>query len=96
MVDFKETAYNDLQGEDFGTFYSARKKWISKIKKYQKKYPNQVKIKHINKDGSLIAEIPQSWFKISPKKFVSEENRIKASKRLKKYREKQAEKESAQ
>ena len=82
--DFNETAYNDIQGEKFGTFYSARDKWINKIKKYSEKYPNDVTITHVNKDGSLVAHIPQTWFKISPPKFVSEANKAKSSERLKK------------
>jgi len=85
--DFTETAYNDLQGESFGTFYSARNKWINKMKKYAEKYPDQVKIMRVNEDGSLVAHIPQNWFKISPPKFVSDENKKRLKEQLKKARE---------
>ena len=46
------------------TVFFTRKKWINKIKQYAEQYPNEVQIKHINADGSLIAHLPANYLRI--------------------------------
>lgn len=40
-------------------------KYIRKVKKLAEKYPDKVKIKAINEDGSIFAHIPKSALKLS-------------------------------
>ena len=90
MADLKEVAYNHIEGETRGTLCATQRKWITKIKKYAAKYPKQVVIKTLNSDGSIVAEIPVTWFKISPMKTMSEKHRKEAGDRLSKARENKA------
>ena len=81
-MDFKEVAYNHVEGETRGTICATQRKWITKIKRLAAKHPKQVIIKTVNHDGSVVAEIPCSWFKISPARVVSEKNKEKARDRM--------------
>lgn len=85
-MDFRETAFNMIAGEKTGTLCSSERKWGTKIKKLAQKFPNEVTIKRENSDGSFVAEIPTSWFKISPKKVVSEASREMARQRFAKIK----------
>ena len=89
MDRIKETAINYCSDENFMTIYTQEKKWINKIYNWKTEYPNDVEIRIINRDGSIVAHIPKSWFKISPsrKRNMSEEQRAAIVERLKKYRE---------
>lgn len=80
MQDIKETAISVVQGEDIceGTFCILCH--INTVKKLAKDYPNDVKIDHINSDGSINATFPTSWFKLPkpPRKgreFTEEEKK---------------------
>ena len=70
MVNIKETAYNHLsdtgQIETHGTFCTSERKWIGRIKKYAESHPDDVKIRTENEDGSIVAIVPKTWFKLSP------------------------------
>lgn len=62
-------------------------KYISKIKKLAKKYPDECKIVAENNDGSILAHIPVNWVKISRiKREMSEEQRLQSTERLRNYR----------
>jgi hypothetical protein len=87
MTDLKEVAYHHVDGETKGTLCATQRKWITKMKKYATKYPKQVIVKRINPDGSMIVEIPISWFKISPRKEMSEKHKKEAIDRINKARE---------
>ena len=64
-------------------------KYITRVKELAKKYPKEVKILHTNKDGSIFAHIPRSALKISiVHREMSEENKKKASDRLKSLHQK--------
>lgn len=82
-IDFRETAINYIAGESIASFFSAERKWINKITNYATKYPNDVIITATNDDGSICATIPVKWFKLSPPRQVSEEQRQAASERFK-------------
>ena len=84
MKEPKETGFDHLSENTYGTISSSERKWINKIHKLKEKYPDEVEIRHINYDGSIVARIPHSWFKITPprKTNISEEEKIKRSERM--------------
>jgi len=84
MADLRETAFNYIVGDETGTFFSAELKWINKIEKLAEERPDEVQITYRNDDRSIVATVPVKYFKISPPRFVSEENRRKMSERFKK------------
>ena len=94
MADIRETAFDHVAGESIATFYTAERKWINTIHELKGQYPDEVDIRHVNDDGSLVAHIPVSWLKIRPKKKVNmTAEQIAASKaRLEKGRMKRLEK----
>ena len=94
MSEIRETAFDHVAGEDFATFFTAERKWINHILSLKEQYPDEVDIRHINDDGSLLVHIPASWLKIRPKKKVNmTAEQIAASKaRLEKGRLKRLEK----
>lgn len=55
----------------------------SKLIKFEKEHPNDVKVIAKNEDGSIFAHIPINYVKISPPRKVSEEQKEAASKRFK-------------
>ncbi len=90
MDDFKETAWDHVTGEKFATFSTSEKKWIKAIEDLKKKYPDDVDIRVVNEDGSLVARLPASWFKIRPKKQtnMTQEQKDAARARLENARQK--------
>ena len=64
-------------------------KYNTKIKKLAEEHPEDVKIRVINPDGSLVATLPTSYIKISPKRSGREmtaEEKEAARQRLMNYR----------
>lgn len=64
-------------------------KYATKIKKLAEDNPEDVKIRCVNKDGSIVATIPTSYIKISPKRKgreMTDEEKEAARVRLMKYR----------
>lgn len=58
-------------------------KYIRKVKKLAEKYPDKVKIKAINNDGSIFAHIPKSALKLSIiKRNLTDEQRQAMGDRL--------------
>ena len=55
----------------------------SKLLRLAENYPDEVKVKAENSDGSLFAHVPVNYIKISPPKKMSEEQREAASERFK-------------
>lgn len=85
-----ETTINYLQENKTMTVFTSQRKWLNKLTKYANEPNSQVTIKHENADGSKIFEVPTSWLKIAPpvKRTLTEEQRLKATERLKKARDK--------
>ena len=88
---FCECAIEWLRGDKVATVtFPSANRYNSKVRKLAEEYPDDVKIRHENKDGSIVATIPVSFIKISPKRagreMTEEEKRI-AGERLKKCRE---------
>lgn len=70
------------------TFPSANK-FNSKIRHLAEEYPEEVKIRHENHDGSLVATIPVRFIKIGAPRKISDEQREAAAERFRKIREEQ-------
>lgn len=86
IKDVRETAINFDDKSDFATYYVGQKKYINKLMKQAKQYPNDVTIKVVNPDGSILASVPKKWFKPpAPPKQVSDEHRMAMSERSKQY-----------
>ena len=85
----KETTYNQMSGEKVGHFSTSEQKWINKITKWTQEFPESVKIKYKNTDGSLYAEIPSNWFTVRPKRKrnLTEEQRQELKERGKRLAE---------
>lgn len=71
MNDIRETVINHVAGEDYATICTEERKWINQIYKLKDSHYDEVNIKYVNEDGSIIAHIPVSWVKIRPKKKVN-------------------------
>ena len=55
---------------------TAAEPWsVTMIQRLKKQRPDEVNITHVNKDGSLVAELPLAWMKIKPKKVATESQR---------------------
>ena len=70
------------------TFPSANR-FNSKIRHLAEEYPEEVKIRHENHDGSLVATIPVRFIKIGAPRKLSEEQKAEMAERLKIARDKQ-------
>jgi hypothetical protein len=71
-----------IKDTDRATLSLSQRRMISKIEKLANERPDECEIIATNTDGSICAHVPRSWIKISPKKQVSEENKLAASKRM--------------
>lgn len=87
IMEHKEITWNHVQGESYGTMTCSERKWINKMRKLNQLYPDQVMIKHVNKDESIVVQTPANWFTIRPPKKTSEKAKLAASERMKKYHE---------
>lgn len=74
-----------LKNSKVATVTLSQGKYITKIKKLAKQYPNEVEILKENADGSVLCHIPTSYIKINnpPKREYTEEQRAVMAERLK-------------
>lgn len=91
MADLIETSIEYVTVDNYATFCSGERKWVSKINKLKEQYPDDVQITQSpeSNGGIIVAHIPKSWLKVSPPKKVNmtEERRQKLAENLKKARE---------
>lgn len=59
----------------------------SKLMRYAKERPDEVKVIAVNEDGSAFFHIPISCVKVSPPRKVSDEQKAAAGERFRKMRE---------
>ena len=86
-----DNAMEWITGSKQGSVTFSQKKWVNKIEKYARDYPDDIQILERNADGSIFAHVPASWFKLSPPRKgrdISEEEREAAAERLRMGREK--------
>lgn len=86
MTDFKETSVGYISDENYASFCSSEKKWITKMLRLYNQYPDKVEILYMPEDneGTLFCHIPKSWLKVSPPRQVNytEEQRAAMAERL--------------
>jgi len=73
-----ETCFN-YADKEHGFFSSDERKFINKVRKLKEKYPEQVRIikEPEDNDGCIYCELPVEWFKIAPKRVLTEEHKQK-------------------
>lgn len=85
-ISSNENCIDWLTGQKTLSVTFSQKKFVNKIRRLAEKCPEEVHILAENEDGSIFAHIPYSYLKISKPRQISEEQRQKASERLRKYR----------
>lgn len=77
-----------LKNSKVATVTLSQGKYITKIKKLAKQYPNEVEILKENADGSMLCHIPTSYIKINnpPKREYTEEEKAAMAERLRKIK----------
>lgn len=76
-----------LRNQETATVTFCQGRFVTKIKKMAKQYPDECEIVAENKDGSILAHIPVKWIKISKNKTnMSDEQRAKSAERLRMWR----------
>lgn len=78
-----ETCFN-YTTKDKAFFSSDERKFIIKVRKLKEKYPDKVRIirEPEDNDGCIYCELPVEWFKLYPKREVSDEQKEKARVRM--------------
>ena len=89
MDDLKENVIEFLLNEKVATISVCQGRYITRIKELAKKKPDECKITHTNRDGSIVAHIPVSWIRIKPNMELSDERREELSERMRKLRAEQ-------
>lgn len=88
MDKYIETCVEFIECGDHLTVSTGKRKYVNKIKKWAKDYPNDVSYVE-NADGSMCAKLPIGWFRFpSPKtkRTFTEEQKAMMSERAKKMR----------
>jgi len=80
----KETAYEHVEGEKTFTVTACERWSIGMINRLKEAHPDEVEIRHVNEDGSLVAWLPTEWLRIVPKRTsnMTEEQKAKTAARL--------------
>lgn len=86
MANYKENIIEWVRDEKRATLTFTQGRYLSKIKKLAKTYPEECQIVANNKDGSIVAHVPVTWIKINPPRQLTEEQRKAAAKRLNSYK----------
>ena len=90
MTEIHETAYNQTADSKTAELSTDERKWVNKLLRLAEQHPDQVRIIEHPDDnyGVLLAELPKSWFKISPprSRTMSEEQKAAAAERLRNAR----------
>lgn len=67
------TVFEHIPGDGKVFIVTAAEPWsAAMIRRLKKQRPEEVNIRHTNKDGSLVAELPLAWMRIVPKREVTE------------------------
>lgn len=95
MADLKENVIEWINGQDTIAVTLHQGRYITKVERLAKKFPEQVKILKHNRDGSIFAKLPLKALKLSltNKAEMSEEQRQKVRERFAKAKEKEREDE---
>ena len=66
MADLRENVIEFYAGDERATVTFSQGRYITRIKKLAKEYPDQCQITAENKDSTIVAHIPVKWLKIYP------------------------------
>lgn len=85
--DFTETVYEHVSGNDTFTITVAERWSKAMVNKLKERYPDEVDIRTVNADGSMVVHMPFSWMRIVPKRKDnrSAEERAEAAERMRQY-----------
>ena len=76
MAELKENVIEWYNNESMALVTLNQGRYISRVRKYAKEYPDECEIVAENPDGSICAHIPLKWIKISKvNREVSEEQK---------------------
>lgn len=85
MAENKENCIEWLTGRDTIVLSLTQERYINKVRRLKKKFPDDIKIK-TNKDGSICAKMPLSFLKLNhverEKKELTDEEKQEIRKRL--------------
>ena len=73
--DYRENAIEWYLGEKTMTVTLTQRKLINKLMRYADRYPEEVQIKKVNEDGTVLMHVPLSYLKLSRPRAVTEEQR---------------------
>lgn len=65
-----ENVIEFLRNSETASVTLSQKRYITKLRKLAKKYPEQAQILAENPDGTIFARIPVSWIRIGPPRKV--------------------------
>lgn len=84
-----ETIFEHVKGQDHFTVYAGERWSINMIRKLADDRPDEVDIRTVNADGSMVVHLPLSWMRIRPKRNLqlSDERRAELSERMKRLSE---------
>lgn len=91
-----DNCFEWLLNEKTASVTFSQKRYVNKLKRYAKDYPDDVKIIAENSDGSVFAHVPVSWFKFSPPRQgreMTNEEKSAAAERLRNARSNRKNKE---
>ena len=79
-----ECAIEWARGDKVATVtFPSTNRFNSKLRKLAEEYPDEVKIRYENRDGSVVGTIPVRFIKIGAPRKVSDEQKEAASERFK-------------
>lgn len=88
-VNMNEFAIEWIKGRDYaGVTVPSGTAWKSKLMRYAKERPEDVKLMAENADGSAFFHVPVNYIKCSPPRQLSEEQKEAARQRLQEMRDK--------
>lgn len=84
-----EFAIEWIKGREYaGVSVPSGTAWKSKLMRYAKEHPEEVKLMAENADGSAFFHVPVNYIKCSPPRQISEEQKGAARQRFQEMREK--------
>ena len=88
--EIKETCINYVDCDDMVSVSTYQKKYINKLKALVEDHPDEVKVVAENDDGTVCVHLPLKYVHISfgehKRREMSEDQKVAAAERLKKFR----------
>ena len=79
-----ECAIEWAKGDKVATVTFPRSRFNTRIRRLADEHPDEVQIRHENKDGSIVATIPVKYIHIKAPRILSDEQREVLAERLRK------------